>query len=130
MADSRTLWGTGVSIVIVVALGMSWASRASSVHEISLVARGMAFYVEGTSVANPTMQVRAGDRIRIVLKNEASGLRHDLAVPSLSAVMSPVEPGSSGVLEFDAPAQPGRLVYECRPHAQMMHGMIEVTPEP
>jgi plastocyanin len=130
MAQRHRVIGTGAAVVLVAALGVSWVSRASSAREVVLVARGMAFYAEGREVANPTIHVRAGDRVRIVLRNQAAGFRHDLSVPSLGAAMPLVDPASNGVLEFDAPRHPGRLVYECRPHAQMMRGIIEVTAEP
>jgi plastocyanin len=130
MAQRHRVIGSGVAVVLVAALGASWVSRASSAREVVLVARGMAFYLEGGDTANPTIQVRAGDRVRVVLRNQAAGLRHDLSVPSLGAAMALVDPATNGMLEFDAPRHPGRLVYECRPHAQMMHGMIEVIAEP
>ena len=47
-------------------------------REVTLVARDMAFYLEGdTRTPNPTIEVKAGERIRVVLRNEDRGMTHE-----------------------------------------------------
>ena len=96
-------------------------------REIALVARGMAFYLPGDATPNPTIRLAAGERVRVVVRNETAGMKHDFAVDSLSAHIGPLAAGRSAAVEFTAPRQVGQHPYRCRPHARMMKGMIEVV---
>ncbi len=96
-------------------------------RDIVLVARGMAFYLEGEpSTPNPTLRVNAGEHVRIVLRNRERGMVHDFAVPALQAVLDPVRWNEDGDVVFAAPASPGTYSYHCRPHAAMMNGKLIV----
>ena len=95
-------------------------------REITLVAKGMAFYLENGDVPNPTIVVKPGERVRIVLNNLDRGLRHDFAVPSFDAALDPVSWNQSDDVVFEAPAEPGTYEYWCRPHMMMMRGKIVV----
>ena len=98
-------------------------------RDIVLVARGMAFVLEDApDVANPVIQLRAGERVRLVLKNEAPGLLHDIVIPDLGIAFEQMRAGESRELTFTVPATPGPHEYRCRPHAELMRGVIEVTP--
>jgi hypothetical protein len=96
-------------------------------REIVLVARDMAFYLEGSDAPNPTLLLAPGEEVRVVIKNEDPGITHDFAVASLGASIDPLVSGRSGSLRLRAPATPGRHEYVCRPHAQMMKGVIVVA---
>jgi hypothetical protein len=96
-------------------------------REITLVARGMAFYVEGQSAANPTLTVYAGETIRLTLRNEAPGLQHDLAIPALGAATDPLAAGGSRTIAVVVPDEPMTIDYVCRPHATMMRGRLQVV---
>src|SRR5512134_3641708 len=83
---------TLVSLAVFVLLGaaalaVGTATRRSPsdapTRTVTVVARGMAFYVAGESTANPEILVRRGERIRFVLVHEDPGMMHDFAVPSL-----------------------------------------------
>jgi plastocyanin len=88
----------------------------------------MAFYLEGNLQApNPTIEVEAGERIRIVLRNQDRGMTHDFAVPSFAAALKPVSWNESGEVVLDIPSQPGTYEYVCRPHSLMMRGTIRVN---
>src|SRR5512134_374994 len=50
-------------------------------REMTLLARGMAFYLPGDSTPNPRLVVERGEDLRIVLRNEDRGIPHDLEVP-------------------------------------------------
>jgi plastocyanin len=96
-------------------------------REIHLVVKGMAFYLEGDlETANPTIQVKAGERVRVVVRNEDRGLTHDFAVPSAGATMKAITWNQSGEVVFDVPENPGTYEYVCQPHRLMMRGTIEV----
>jgi hypothetical protein len=96
-------------------------------REITLVARGMAFYLEGDpAIPNPTIMARQGERLRIVFRNEDRGLTHDLAVPALDAATALIDWNEDDAVTFDVPDRPGAYDYLCEPHAMMMRGRIVV----
>ena len=102
---------------------------APAPREIHLVARGMAFYLESDpSTPNPTLTVRAGERVRVVVRNEERGIRHDFAVPALEAALDPLDWREAGSLTIQVPEEPGTYAYTCRPHRLMMQGVLRVAP--
>ena len=129
-----SIWGHRVSMKAVSALvgvlvamalvpALSWGPD----REIVLVVRGMAFYSEAQpGVPNPTLEVRAGERVRVVLRNDDRGLMHDFAVPVLNRGLDPIRWNETSEVIFTAPATPGSYEYVCRPHALMMRGRLEV----
>jgi plastocyanin len=98
-------------------------------REITLVARDMAFYLENDAEnPNPTIVVRAGETVRVVLRNEERGMRHDFAIPALrSASMEGLDWNERGELTLRVPDQPGTYEYACRPHRLMMRGTLRVV---
>jgi plastocyanin len=112
--------------VILPATGV-WPPARSPERQITLVARNMAFYLENDpSTPNPTIQVKPGERVRIVLQNRDRGMVHDFAVPALRAALDLVPWNEDGDVMFEAPARPGTYEYTCRPHAAMMRGTIVI----
>ena len=118
----------GVAIVLVgVGVFAATIGARSQDREIILVARGMAFYILGDpTVANPPLTLRAGERVRIVLRNDDRGITHDFAVPAIKAAMDQLDWNEEGGVTIDVPATPGRYEYICRPHMLMMRGEIIV----
>ena len=103
------------------------ARSSTPTREITLVVRGMAFYIDGDpSTPNPTLEVKAGERVRVVLRNQDRGMTHDFSVPAAAAAMNIVGWNESGDVTFDVPDTPGTYEYVCRPHALMMRGVIRV----
>jgi len=103
------------------------ALTATPTREITLVTSGMAFYIEGDAgTPNPTIEVTAGERVRIVLRNQDRGMTHDFAVPAVAAAMDAIRWNESGDVTFDVPDTPGTYQYECRPHRLMMRGVLRV----
>ena len=102
-----------------------WRPPAAD-REIRLVARGMAFYLDSDpSTPNPTLTLRAGERVRIVLDNEDRGMTHDFAVPGISQAMNAIDWQERGQVVLVVPAAPGEYEYVCRPHAALkMRGRI------
>jgi plastocyanin len=114
--------------LLVLAVGVTTAVRpGAETRDVVLTARGMSFYLEGNSSPNPTIQLRAGEHVRFVLRNEATGLLHDLSIPELGLAVEPIQAGSSRAAVVRVPAAPGAFPYICRPHAQMMQGTVVVA---
>jgi plastocyanin len=110
-------------------LAVAMSSRAEATREVALVARGMAFYLEGGTTPNPTIHVRAGEAVRLVLRNDSPGLVHDLAVDGLGVSIAPLKTGALASVSLRLPPGGGTYEYVCRPHAQMMRGQLRVAPE-
>jgi plastocyanin len=113
----------GVGLMALLPLG---AGSGPERQEIVLVARGMAFYVEGTHVPNPVLRVRPGSEVHLVLRNEDAGLTHDLRIDGLGVAVGPLEGLGRAAVTFRAPEESGRFEYVCTPHAAMMRGVVEV----
>lgn len=103
------------------------ALSSTPTREVTLVARGMAFYLESDPrTVNPTLEVKAGERLRVVLRNQDRGMTHDFAVPAVAAAMNAIGWNESGEVVLHLPDTPGTYEYMCRPHALMMRGIIRV----
>jgi plastocyanin len=122
--------GSGVlGVGLAVLLTVCGACSGPSPREVTLIARGMTFEVDGQGDAsNPVIKVAAGERVRLVLRNEAPGLLHDVAIPAWNVAVDPIRAGETTEVTFTAPHAPGRAEYHCRPHAELMNGFVEVSP--
>ena len=117
----------GIVVLAATLLPMVASSQGDDVHEIRLVVRDMNFYVEGESQPNPTLNVRAGEKVRLMLTNDDPGMRHDFVVADWDVATRVLDDrGQQDSVTFDAPANPGDHVYHCTPHAKMMRGTIRV----
>jgi len=86
----------------------------------------MAFHVEGDATPNPIIRVRTGESIEVHVRNETPGVLHDFAIADLGVAIAPIAPDTSGSIVFRAPPAAGAHGYVCRPHAQMMRGVLAV----
>jgi plastocyanin len=103
-------------------------SHPGATRELIIIARGMSFVtVDQPDTANPTLTFRAGERVRLILQNEAPGLLHDFAIPDWQVEIPQIRAGESREVAFTVPDTPGRFEYLCRPHSEMMTGTVEVT---
>lgn len=128
--SGRTLSGRAVAALalLMVLVALLPALSSTPTREITLVVRDMAFYLpDDPGTPNPTLEVRAGERVRIVLENRDRGMTHDFAVPVLDAALDPIRSNQTETLVFDMPETPGTYEYVCRPHRLMMHGTIRVN---
>jgi plastocyanin len=115
------------ALVVTLTLGVfAVALSRPAAREITLVTRGMAFYVDGDDLPNPTLMVKAGERVRFVVRNEDRGILHDFAVPGVRAALDPLGWNESSQVTFEVPRTPGAYEYHCRPHRMMMRGTILV----
>lgn len=115
-----------MGILLVAALAtMALAGRASRepapfVREVHLPARGTAF-----ADSNPVIEVRVGDRVRLVVANRDPGVVHAISVPALDDRVIDIAHGEEAVLEISARA-PGEYEYVCTRHYPLMKGRLLV----
>lgn len=117
---------TAMFVVAAAAGAIVLSARGPAAREIRLVARDMTFYVEGQDEPNPTLRLRAGETVRLVLRNVDQGMTHDFAIPEWGAATGRLEGGEEATITFRAPGRPATQAYKCRPHSAMMRGTILV----
>ena len=130
-----SIWGVRVSmklvavaVIAVIAGAVIPAAMRSPSREVTLVVRDMAFHLKNDpATRNPTIEVKAGERVRIVLENDDRGFTHDFSVPALNAALDAINWRESDDVVIDVPKTPGTYEYVCRPHALMMRGTLRVT---
>lgn len=125
----KTRWRAGGIVAVAAVCAAAFAAvvpRTGDVHEIRMVVRNMAYHVEGEPAANPTLRVRAGERVRVVLRNEDPGMIHDVGIASWRTRTAGVKAGDEARLEFTVPDGAGQAEYACTPHGQVMRGRIIV----
>ena len=103
------------------------STRPAAVREITLVTRGMAFYLEGGTVPNPTIRLGAGEEVRFILRNLDPGIAHNLAIEGWEIETRHLDADASATLRVRVPEQLGTQAYVCAPHREMMSGVIEVV---
>jgi plastocyanin len=96
------------------------------VRTVVLTARGMKF-----NMTNPSIALVPGETVRVILRNEDPGMRHDLVIPEIGIRTPVLEAGEEAVLEFRAP-QAGVFDYFCSMHPVSMQGVFRIddTPAP
>lgn len=117
----------GVVALAVTLLPMIASSTEGNVRDIRIVVRDMAFYVDGATEPNPTIVLRAGERVRVHLRNEDPGMRHDFAIAAWTVGTKVLEDrGEEDAASFRVPSTRGSETYRCTPHAKMMSGTIRI----
>ena len=116
-----------VAVLLITVVGLLPVLTKSKAREITLVAKDMAFYLDGDGAANPVIDVKAGETVKIVLRNQDRGMTHDFAVPDFKTAMKALNWNQVDDVTFDVPNTPGTYEYICRPHVVMMKGKIRVT---
>jgi plastocyanin len=131
-----SIWGrrvpgkmvAAVAVVFIAVVGLLPVMTTTRAREITLVAKDMAFFAErDAKAANPVIEARAGETIRIVLVNRDPGVTHDFAVPAVDAATDLIEWNEKAEVTFEVPDKPGIYEYVCRPHLLMMKGTLRVT---
>jgi plastocyanin len=110
----------------VVLLAMSATSEGTDPREVRLIARDMTFFVANDETPNPTLRFRAGERVRLVLRNEDAGMQHDFVIKNWKVGSALLNGKGETVFEFQVPEERGSESYSCTPHPVMMRGAIEV----
>ncbi len=122
---------SAIMIVLVGATGAILPSVAAggAGREITIVAKNMVFVVESpesSGRANPTITVKTGQKITIVLRNDDPGMQHDLVIQGLQIQVKVISFGETTRLTFTAPREPGAYVYLCSFHPRSMRGVFIV----
>ena len=124
---SRVVWAAA-AILLVAAASVAprlASTTAEPVRDIYLVARDMAYYVDGRAEPNPTLRLSRGQRVRVHLLNRDPGMTHNFTIGAWHAATRLISEGEATV-EFTAPADAGDTTYACTPHGEMMRGTIRV----
>jgi hypothetical protein len=124
--QTATLVLFGLACVGIAGLSVRAVDSGSSVREIVLVIRDMAFYIEGQTTPNPKLRFKANEDVRIVLRNVESGMLHGFSSDSLDVSVAGLGAGQVGSVEFRVPSNLGIHEYICTPHSAMMRGVIEI----
>ena len=127
---NRMFIGGGlIAIVAMLAtlLPMGATSTSSDPRVVKLVVRDMAFYVEGHAEPNPTLVLKAGERVELRLRNDEPGMRHDFAIKAWDVGTRLLEDrGQEDTITFRVPETRGTTTYTCTPHAKMMSGTLRI----
>jgi hypothetical protein len=115
-----------VMIALTLAATLPRVASSSSVREIHLVARDMAYYLDGQGEPNPTLVVGRGERVRIRLTNVDIGMSHDFAVGAWKKATGIINGIGEAAIELRAPRAAGAETYACTPHGEMMRGTMRV----
>ena len=114
-------------VIFVAVAGLLPVMTKPRVRELTLVAKDMAFYRDGDgTTANPVIEARAGETLRVVLVNRDRGITHDFSVPAVEAATDAIDWNEQDEIIFDVPDEPGTYEYVCRPHLLMMKGKLIV----
>jgi plastocyanin len=128
MIASARLRGQTAMMLLFVAWG-SGCAVVGQPREVTVIARGMTFVLaDEPDTPNPVIQLRAGERVRLVLKNEAPGLLHNIRIPLWNVEVNQIRAGQTAEVAFTVPSALGRYEYLCRPHSELMKGFVEVVP--
>jgi len=114
------------TLVVAAAAVAAFIARPHPGRDIHIVARDMAFYVDGSPDPNPVLRLRAGEIVRLVLENDDPGMKHDFAIDDWNAGTSPVAAGGVTTMTVRVPAAGARVPYHCTPHEETMRGTIIV----
>lgn len=116
-------------LIVAAAAGAIACAPAAEPRAVVLETRGMTFVrPDAPDATNPTLQFRAGEQVKVILRNASPGLLHDFAIPDWNVQSEQIRAGAVTEVTFTAPSTPGKTTYTCRPHAELMQGTIEVTP--
>ncbi|MCH8344550.1 MAG: cupredoxin domain-containing protein [Planctomycetes bacterium] len=137
MRQRRSVAGVSllVGLGLVILMGSALMGRtpgAQGAIRIELVAQQMTFRRADPAnpsrwLDNPTLTVRAGEVVELVLRNRDAGMKHDLTIAELGLKTRVAYFGDTVVLRFTAP-QPGTYIYLCSIHPRLMRGRLIVEP--
>jgi plastocyanin len=117
----------GIGALLATLLPMRAFTTATGPRTLTLVVRDMTFYMEGNPEPNPTIVLKAGEWVKLHLRNEDAGMRHDFAVKAWDITTRILEDrGEEDTISFRVPDTTGTTPYICTPHAKMMSGTLRV----
>ena len=131
MAIVRTYIRIGAIAALVVVAGLMLPRIVASredVRELRIVARDMTYYVAGapSDEPNPTLRFKAGERVKLVFRNEDTGMSHDFNIDAWDVSTELLNGKGEDVVTFRVPSNTKADRYTCGPHSLMMFGPIVV----
>lgn len=115
-----------IALVVAALLPIIGSSREAEPLEVRLIIRDMTYYIDGQDQPNPTLTFRAGERVKLVLRNDDEGMEHDFRVRAWDVGTSIISGKGLDSVTFTVPQLRGSHVYSCTPHPSSMRGMIEI----
>ncbi len=115
--SERLVLGTvlgAVAVAVLLSIVLTFTSRSGVSAEAKTGASSM--QMKNYMFAPNIVQVKAGDTVRLVIKNDDSTL-HTITLPLVGVDVS-LPPGSEKVVEFEAPP-PGVYLWYCIPHSNV-----------
>ena len=119
----RVSFVVGLMIVAGIFLPRLVSTREDT-REVHIVARNMAFYVDGIAGANPSLRFLPGEQVRVTFRNEDKGMQHDFSIASWKVGTGLVEFAAEKTTSFRVPSTATDVSYACTPHAAMMTGKV------
>jgi plastocyanin len=116
----------GMAVLAVTLLPMIASSELDRGRDVHLVIRDMAFYVDGDGTPNPTLTFKAGERVRVFVRNEDAGMNHDFVVKDWKIKSKTIHGRGETELTIKVPRRARTASYYCTPHAGKMRGTISV----
>ena len=75
---------------------------------------------------NPTLYAEPGSKVKLIFRNEARGIEHQLAIEGMDVETDVLRPGESQEINFFVPLRDTVLTYSCYLHPTMK-GKFVVT---
>jgi len=116
----------GLAALAATLLPMLASSEPGNSRDMHIVIRDMAFYLDGSGEANPTLVFRAGERVRLFVRSEDAGMDHDFAVQDWKVRSNTIHGRGETAVSVEVPREAGNQTYYCTPHAGKMRGTIRV----
>lgn len=115
------LAAASLALVCLALAGFRGETTEAAPREIELVARGVAFHLDGESGgANPTLRLRRGEPVRFTVRNAEPGqVLHCFTIPGLGVHSTrDLATGESETFEL-VPGKRGSYAYACMLHPGM-----------
>jgi hypothetical protein len=113
-------------VLCAILIPQSASTSSGEVRGIHLVVHNMTYYLTARTDPNPTLHLRRGERVRLIVTNQDAGMKHDFGIDAWRKRTSLIDGIGEAELEFVAPSVPGEVVYSCTPHGTLMRGTIRV----
>jgi hypothetical protein len=102
------------------------STSSGEVRVIHLVVHDMAYYFAGRDDPNPTLHLRRGERVQIIVNNQDAGMKHDFGIDGWQKRTRLIDGVGEARLELVVPSVAEDVSYSCTPHSTLMRGTIRV----
>lgn len=116
----------GACLIGALLIPQNASTSSGEVHVIYLVVHNMAYYFTGRNDPNPTLHLRRGERVRIIVNNQDAGMKHDFGIDAWQTRTGLIDGIGEAQLDLVVPSVPGEVLYSCTPHSTLMRGTIRI----